>query len=248
MPPFTPNTILRGAARTSAQLLRTGAETLERLSGGGDQPRTEEPQQPAAGRRTASRGRAATTRRRTTRRADPQRSRAPKDLDDVTIARKVESVIFRVNEVAKGDISVNVADGIAYLRGEVRTPALVKRLGKMAGEVPEVRRVENLLHLPKTPAPTRSDTPAGQRKETGRRTRPRSAEVHLTQTVSAEVPTPVAEPGPAEVARQGRGRPASPLGSSDQTTAGDGETPEATPPSARSVDSVEKDPEPAKRA
>src|SRR3954463_4154085 len=51
--------------------------------------------------------------------------RRPKDLDDVAIARKVESVIFRGRRVAKGKVDVNVADGVVWLRGEVKTPDLV---------------------------------------------------------------------------------------------------------------------------
>src|SRR4051812_11298389 len=68
--------------------------------------------------------------------------RRPKDLDDVAIARKVESVIFRSRKVAKGKVDVNVADGVVWLRGEVRTPDLVNQLEAKAREVPEVKRVE----------------------------------------------------------------------------------------------------------
>src|SRR5881275_1397392 len=39
--------------------------------------------------------------------------------DDVTLARKVESEIFRSEEVPKGEINVNAEDGVVYLRGEV---------------------------------------------------------------------------------------------------------------------------------
>jgi osmotically-inducible protein OsmY len=101
---------------------------------------------------------------------DPQRSRAPKPLDDVAITRKVESVIFRQRGVQKGKIDVNTAEGVVWLRGEAKTPDLIKTLERRTREVPEVKRVENLLHLPKTPAPSRTDTPASQRKT--RRTKP----------------------------------------------------------------------------
>src|SRR5215213_5249443 len=90
--------------------------------------------------------------------------RRPKDLDDVAIARKVESIIFRDRKVAKGKVDVNVADGVVWLRGEVKTPDLVKQLEARAREIPEVNGVENLLHLPKTPAPSRTDTPPSQRR------------------------------------------------------------------------------------
>jgi BON domain len=101
---------------------------------------------------------------------DPQASSQPKDLDDVGLARKVESVIFRDPEVPKGQIDVNAADGVVWLRGEAKTPEMIKRLEAEARDIPEVREVENLLHLPKTPAPTRTDTPPSQRKT--RRTSP----------------------------------------------------------------------------
>jgi len=59
---------------------------------------------------------------------------------------------------------VNVAHGVVWLRGEARTPQLIKLAEARAAEVPEVTKVENLLHLPKTPAPSRTDTPPRQRK------------------------------------------------------------------------------------
>jgi BON domain len=146
----------------------------------------------------------------------------PKDLDDVAIARKVESVIFRDRQVAKGKVNVNVADGVVWLRGEVKTPALVNRLGQQASDVPEVTRVENLLHLPKTPAPTRTDTPAPQRKT--RRSKPSPGERRVTPAnVSEEAPAPtVAEPSPKEMAAAGEGRRPAPLGSHEpEETAGE---------------------------
>jgi hypothetical protein len=102
--------------------------------------------------------------------ADPQASNAPKDLDDVGLARKVESIIFRDPAIPKGKIDVNAADGVVWLRGQAKTPEMIKELERQTREIPEVVEVENLLHLPKTPAPTRTDTPRTQRKT---RTTPR---------------------------------------------------------------------------
>jgi BON domain len=143
--------------------------------------------------------------------APPRRPR-PKDLDDVAIARKVESIIFRDRKVAKGKVNVNVADGVVWLRGEVKTPDLVKQLEAKARAVPEVTAVENLLHLPKTPAPTRTDTPASQRKT--RRTRKPPASRRVTpRKVSEEAPAPVgAEPSPRAASAAGEGRRPAPLG------------------------------------
>lgn len=75
--------------------------------------------------------------------------------DDVTLARKVESEIFRDADVPKGRINVNAEGGTVYLRGEIDDPDLIKDLEKAARKVQGVREVENLLHAPGTPAPTK---------------------------------------------------------------------------------------------
>ena len=149
-----------------------------------------------------------------------------KDLDDVTIARKVESVIFRDRRVSKGKVDVNVADGVVWLRGEVKNPELVKQVEARAREVPEVKGVENLLHLPKTPAPSRTDTPASQRKT--RRTRQSPASRKVTpRKVSDEAPAPPgAEPSPERVSAAGGGRRPAPLGSEGEDAPGEGEGPD----------------------
>jgi hypothetical protein len=97
-------------------------------------------------------------------RPSPQASRRPKDLDDVSLARKVETVIFRDDSIPKGSIDVNAADGTVWLRGEAKTPEMIKDLERQTAAIPEVEQVENLLHLPKTPAPTRTDSPPSQQR------------------------------------------------------------------------------------
>jgi osmotically-inducible protein OsmY len=75
--------------------------------------------------------------------------------DDVTLARKVESEIFRGADVPKGRINVNVEDGVVYLRGELEQPDLIEDLGVQARKVQGVLAVENLLHVPGEEAPTK---------------------------------------------------------------------------------------------
>ena len=77
--------------------------------------------------------------------------------DDVTLARKVESEIFRDAEVPEGQINVNVEDGVVYLRGELEQPDLIEDLGAQARKVQGVRAVENLLHVPGEEAPTKAE-------------------------------------------------------------------------------------------
>jgi osmotically-inducible protein OsmY len=77
--------------------------------------------------------------------------------DDVTLARKVETEIFRDADVPKGKINVNVEDGIVYLRGELEQPDLIQDLESQARKVQGVRDVENLLHAPGQEAPAKAD-------------------------------------------------------------------------------------------
>jgi hypothetical protein len=73
--------------------------------------------------------------------------------DDVTLARKVETEIFRDADVPKGQINVNAENGVVVLRGEVGTPEMIRDLEERARKIHGVEDVENLLHLPGTPAP-----------------------------------------------------------------------------------------------
>ncbi len=71
--------------------------------------------------------------------------------DDVTLAHKVESTIFR--DVDVRGINVNAEDGVVVLRGEVERPELIAELEARTRNVQGVKGVENLLHLTGTEAP-----------------------------------------------------------------------------------------------
>jgi BON domain-containing protein len=148
-------------------------------------------------------------------RPNPQRSTKPKDLPDVTIARKVESEIFRGEDRPKDKVDVNVVDGEVYLRGEVKTPDLINALETEARQIPEVKQVHNLLHLPNTPAPTRADTP--KRAQKTRRTtaqKPRTEPRRLNADKSVQEDAH-ADQRPEDLAAAGKGRQPAPLGSQD---------------------------------
>jgi BON domain len=72
----------------------------------------------------------------------------PKDLDDVTLAHKIESEVISRMDVPKGKIAVNVEDGVASLRGQVETPDQMTSVAQDVLRVPGVIGVENFLHLP----------------------------------------------------------------------------------------------------
>lgn len=81
-------------------------------------------------------------------------SEEPKEgLNDPTIEAKVETELFRDADVPKGQINVNVQEGVVQLRGEVPRPELIEELVEKTRSVQGVRDVENLLHLPGERAP-----------------------------------------------------------------------------------------------
>jgi osmotically-inducible protein OsmY len=85
--------------------------------------------------------------------AKHRREESKPQPDDVTLAHKVESEIFRDPEVPKGNINVNAENGKIVLRGEVGSPELIDELVAKAREVQGVQDVESLLHMPGQPAP-----------------------------------------------------------------------------------------------
>jgi hypothetical protein len=77
------------------------------------------------------------------------------ETDDLTLLDRVESEVFRDPAIPKGDINVMVVDGKAVLRGQVAEPqigAIETAVRKVVG----VKDVENLLHVPGTPAPNKA--------------------------------------------------------------------------------------------
>jgi osmotically-inducible protein OsmY len=84
----------------------------------------------------------------------PSDDRKLEQLGDPALARKVESEVFRGEDLPKGSISVNAEYGVIYLRGEVPSRELMDELTVRARGVDGVRAVENLTHLPGEPAKT----------------------------------------------------------------------------------------------
>jgi osmotically-inducible protein OsmY len=86
------------------------------------------------------------------------REPAAERLNDPALTAKIESEVFREAEAPKDKVSVNVEDGIAYLRGEVDDPAVIDRLREATAKVDGVRGVESLLHAPGQPAPAKNES------------------------------------------------------------------------------------------
>ena len=135
----TPLDIITKPLQIGAQVALGAIQEVQKRLGGGEEPEPPAPPEP----RTEPQA--------------PRRAPRPKQLDDVTITRKVETTLFRDESVDKGKISVNTVEGIVSLRGEAKTPEKIKELEAKTRKIPEVKDVENLLHLPKT-APSRKKT------------------------------------------------------------------------------------------
>lgn len=82
-----------------------------------------------------------------------RRFRRREPLDDVTLAHKVESELARRADVPKGQVVVNAEDGVVFLRGVIEQQEDIERLATATRRIAGVKEVENLLHLPGTPAP-----------------------------------------------------------------------------------------------
>ena len=72
---------------------------------------------------------------------------AEERLNDPALAQKVESEVFRDKEIPKDKLSVNVENGVVYLRGEVPDRELMDELIARTRKVDGVQGVENLTHL-----------------------------------------------------------------------------------------------------
>jgi len=81
--------------------------------------------------------------------AAPGVSRPPAEerLNDPALAQKVESEVFRDDEIPKDKINLNVEYGVVYLRGELPDRELMDKLVARTRKVEGVQGVENLTHL-----------------------------------------------------------------------------------------------------
>jgi hypothetical protein len=125
----------------------------------------------------------------------PLGSRVPGavESEDVTLIGRVEIEVLRGIEAAAIAVDVNPIGGVVRLSGQASGTDQVRELQRRALGVPGVKRVENDLLVPDTPAPG-----------------PFNAERHDAD----------AEPLPKELADRGEGRQPAPLGAGDDAPGG----------------------------
>ncbi|MGI8687403.1 MAG: BON domain-containing protein [Thermomicrobiales bacterium] len=87
-------------------------------------------------------------------------------VDDETLTQRVESEIYRDQTLPKGPVTIHARDGVVVLRGALERHEQMRALEDAVRQVPGVRDVENLLHLPDTTAPNkRSALEASEKAE-----------------------------------------------------------------------------------
>jgi gas vesicle protein len=73
---------------------------------------------------------------------------------DAALVSKIESEVLGTTDIPTGSVSINAENGVVVLRGQVDRPEQISRLEKSVRKTDGVLAVENLLHLPGTPAPS----------------------------------------------------------------------------------------------
>ncbi|HEY8446905.1 MAG TPA: BON domain-containing protein [Thermomicrobiales bacterium] len=75
--------------------------------------------------------------------------------NDQMLTDRILSQAFRDRDIPRGQININVEDGVAVLRGQLEHPDQIRALREAVAKVPGVREVESYLHLPEMPAPNK---------------------------------------------------------------------------------------------
>ncbi|HVM41013.1 MAG TPA: BON domain-containing protein [Acidimicrobiia bacterium] len=73
------------------------------------------------------------------------------------LADKVRSEVLGDSPFRDFVINVDAVGHEVHLRGEIADPAVVRSLRERVEAMPEVERVDNLIHPPGTPAPNKAD-------------------------------------------------------------------------------------------
>jgi len=76
-------------------------------------------------------------------------------VDDVDVLHEVRQQLSRVG-FPTPDVTVDVVDGRATLRGQVHDGAQMQAVQEAVASAPGVRMVESWLHLPGEPAPNKA--------------------------------------------------------------------------------------------
>jgi hypothetical protein len=68
--------------------------------------------------------------------------------DDAAIVRRVRTKLQERRDLRAGELVIDVVNGVAYIAGDLRDPQTFGEIVDLTGQVPGVRRVQSLLHVP----------------------------------------------------------------------------------------------------
>lgn len=74
-------------------------------------------------------------------------------VDDATITDRVESQVFRDQDLPKGELNIDTVDGVVMIRGQVERPDVMNEIVARTRRVDGVRDVRNLMRPPGKPVP-----------------------------------------------------------------------------------------------
>ena len=77
-------------------------------------------------------------------------------VDDRAFLDHVETELFRLPEIPKGRINLDVEKGVLVLRGQLDTPEQIALVEQRVFAIEGVEGVASYLHLPGTPAPNKA--------------------------------------------------------------------------------------------
>ena len=78
-------------------------------------------------------------------------------LDDARLAAAVRSALAEQPGLLPGTVEIEVEHGAVRLTGKVERVEAITEIERRAGEVPGIRSVKSLVHLPGTPPPAASE-------------------------------------------------------------------------------------------
>ena len=84
------------------------------------------------------------------------------DVEDAEIVRGVRTKLQERRDLRTDDLVVDVVNGVAYLSGDLRDRQTFGEVVDLTGQVPGVRRVQSLLHLPHSETIVRTNEGTGQ--------------------------------------------------------------------------------------
>jgi hypothetical protein len=99
--------------------------------------------------------------------AQPVSVEPPSDApDDAKIVRNVRTRLEERRDLRTDDLVVDVVNGVAYLSGDLHDRQTFGEVVDLTGDVPGVRRVQSLLHLPNSETIVRAlaGRPAGDER------------------------------------------------------------------------------------